>query len=74
MRGEGYQTMRAPGSKGVFDVHYWSATEAHYAQCALAGVKGKKDFDSIRNTPVPKGAQKEMWEYLGRGEWKVTKV
>ena len=70
----GYQAMRSAGSKGVFDVHYWNTTESHYAQCALSGVKGKMDFEAIRRTPVPSCALREMWEYLGRGEWKVTKV
>ena len=71
-RRAGYSAMRSAGSKGVFDVHYWNATESHYAQCALAGVKTKKDFEAMRNTPVPPKAQREMWEYQGRGKWKLT--
>ena len=74
LESDGYYVVRSAGSHGAADLVAWNDRACHIIQVALAGVKTKRDYDKLRSVPQMPRMVRQMYEYLGRGEWKVTKV
>lgn len=74
LESERYYVVRSAGSHGAADLVAWNDKACYVIQVALTGVKTKKDYDKLKSVPQMPRMVKQMWEYLGGGEWKVTKV
>lgn len=77
LEGEGYQTMRAAGSHGVFDIIGWDATVYKMVQVKLETPPSRAELADMVDTVVPPNAQKliHLWRKVkGKIELFVTIV
>ena len=80
----GYSTIRASGSHGVFDVVAIDAITVRMIQCKREKDSKKKiedpdkaypeDAQKIRETKVPENVQRELWIWIDRVGWKKYRL
>lgn len=69
LRSEGYGTLRAAGSKGVFDVVGYNSAVVRFIQVKSSKAQYgslRSDLESVNGAAVPEGATKELWVYEPR--------
>jgi Holliday junction resolvase len=64
LEGEGYQTMRAAGSHGVFDIIGWNEAAYKMVQVKLETPPSRSELETMADTIVPPNAQKliHVWK------------
>lgn len=71
LEAKGYFVMRSAGSKGPCDLIAIDKVDVLLIQIKVQGAAKPEDVEKLKAVPAPESVSKEIWEYVGRGQWRL---